>query len=437
MIAALQEAYAAHRLTPKEFVERALARLRRFVDPHWLISLDEEDVFVQAEESAERLRAGRPRSPLEGVPVAIKDQFDVRGQRTTCGTSFLRAVAGEDAEAVARLRRAGAILFGKANLYELALGPTGHNPTFGSARNPWDPERDTGGSSSGSAALVAAGVVPLALGSDLGGSLRIPAALCGVAALKPTWGRVPTGGLMHVAWSLEHAGPIAGSIDDLRLAMAVLAGERPATAALPGRLRVGISSDWWARAERSSAGVAEAAVQRLLHNGAAARAVTLPSIDTAVAVGSLTTIVEAAAAFAWAAHAPLGAAVRIPLAVGRAVPAVEFVQAQRVRGTLCRELEEAFVDVDVLVTPTTDSTARPYHGDELDDAAIARRIAFTIPFNLAGLPALQVPCGFDGEGLPVGLQIVGPRGADALVTAVAARVESQSEKREIPSTHVH
>jgi Asp-tRNA(Asn)/Glu-tRNA(Gln) amidotransferase A subunit family amidase len=431
VIAQLQRAYAQGQTTPIEVVEQALTRLRRWAETHWLISLDEEDVLGQAEASARRLQSGHPLSKLDGVPVAIKDQLDVRGQRTTCGTSFLHAVAAEDAEAVARLRRAGAILFGKTNLYELALGPTGYNPTFGSAQNPWDRRRDTGGSSSGSAAVVAAGVVPLALGSDLGGSLRIPAALCGVAALKPTYGRVPTRGLTPVAWSLEHVGPIAASIGDLALALEVLTPLLPRP--LPDPVRIGICDEWWSRADSATAEVALAAVARLRSRNVIAQKIALPPLDEAHAIGSLTTAAEAAAAFWWA-RAQLSPAVRIPLAIGRAVSAVERMQTQRARGRFCRELLRVFEEVDVLATPTTDRSARIYRNDgaELDEAAIAGRIAFTMPFNLVGLPAVQVPCGFDREGMPAGLQIVGPKGADEQAMVVAGWVESDAEKRSAP-----
>jgi Asp-tRNA(Asn)/Glu-tRNA(Gln) amidotransferase A subunit family amidase len=429
------EALPPDHQSPRERAEQALLAARRLAHHHWLISLEDEPVLRAADASTARLRAGRPRSALDGMLVAIKDQFDVAGEITTCGTRFLRRRALRDAEAVARLRAAGAIPFGKANLYELALGPTGRNPYHGDAHNPWDTRRDTGGSSSGCAALVAAGIVPLALGSDLGGSLRIPASLCGVAAIKPTFGRVPTEGLVPVAWSLEHVGPMARSIEELFLALAVLAGDAAPLPRCPSGVRIGICEAWWSHAEPETARVTEAALRRMAARGALIRSLHLPPLDRAVTLGSLVATVESAAALAWALRYKhsLGAAVRVPLAIGRAVPAVVLAHAQHARAALNRALESAFQHVDVIATPTTDRSAPRYRGEaahgEIDEELVAKRIAFTVPFNLAGLPAVQVPCGFDSRGLPVGLQLAGPRGADLRVLAVATAVEAQSEKR--------
>lgn len=427
----LAAAYAALRATPREVCDQALSQAKRAAEWCWLISLDENDVRRQAEESTRRLREGRPRSPLEGVPIAIKDQVDVRGQQTTGGTAIPRDPAPRDAEAVARLRRAGAVIFGKTNLYELALGPTGRNPHFGDARNPWDFTRDTGGSSSGSAAIVAAGIVPLALGTDLGGSLRIPAALCGVSALKPTYGRVPTDGVWAAAPSLEHVGPIGASVDDVWLCFALLAQADGPLPPLPRPLRLGLCDAWWSRAHPETARIGRTAVERFLESarGSALRAITLPSIDRLREVGSLLGLVESAAAYPWAARArdALGPAARVPLAIGRAVSAGDVERVRRARVRLCAAIDAIFDDIHVLVLPTTATTAARYRPDggegELDEGMIADRVAFTLPFNLGGWPAAQLPCGVDRHGLPVGIQVIGRRGADLEVLAVASAFE--------------
>ncbi|HEY1587286.1 MAG TPA: amidase, partial [Polyangia bacterium] len=212
---------------PLQVAERALTAARTLdrMDPpmRTFIALDEADVVEQARASAQRWESGQTRGPLDGVPIAVKDEFDVRGYATTAGTRFLgRTKATADALVVARLRAAGAIVFGKTNMHELGVHPSGLNPWHGTARNPYDPARDTGGSSSGSGAVVALGVTPIALGNDGGGSIRIPAALNGVCGHKPTFGRVPTDGVRLLCWSLESSGPLATTVDDLVTAMTVL-----------------------------------------------------------------------------------------------------------------------------------------------------------------------------------------------------------------------
>jgi Asp-tRNA(Asn)/Glu-tRNA(Gln) amidotransferase A subunit family amidase len=434
--AALERAYRDGRATPSEIASRALRSAADLASSHLFLHLDVAEVHAQADQSTERWRTGRPRSPLDGVPIAIKDQIDIAGVTTTAGTSFLRAPATRDAEVIARLRAAGAVVFGKTNMSELALAPSGLNPHHGAAKNPWSAQfpLDTGGSSSGSAAAVAAGVVPLALGTDLGGSLRIPAALCGVAALKPTWDRVPKGGVLPIAWSLEHVGPIGASVDDLARAFSVLALDpRP----IPGRpvgRKVGVCERWWRAAEPETAGAVHAAIARA---GGEPVAIDLEHVERALAAFAIVCNVEAAAALGRHADAPLGPSVRVALALGRATPAVTYVEAQRLRAQLARELADALALVDVLVTPTTAFPARPYAADafaagELDEQAAFARIAFTFAANLSGLPAVQVPCARSSAGLPIGLQVIAPFGADELALAFAAEIERTSERLRPP-----
>lgn len=441
-------AYRQGETTPLALVERALgvlAELDRGQPPlRAFISLHPDDVLSAALASTRRFKEGRPLGPLDGVPVAVKDEYDVLGYRTTSGTLFLgRHPAAQDALAVARLRSQGAVIFGKTNMYELGMSPSGLNPHYGSVRNPYDVERDSGGSSAGSAAAVASGIVPIALGNDGGGSLRIPAALCGVAAIKPSYGRVPTEGVRLVCWSLEHSGPMGATVDDVVLGLEGMLDERLDLPRLgrplmgrDGPLRLGISEHWWREAEPALARSAHAAVRRLEMAGAELREIQLPHIDLALPVGIATFSVEGAAALEpfLAAGQPMSLPVRIAFDVARGISAVAFVQAQRVRRLIARDFAAALDGVDVILTPTTATAAPRYRpGSEreggIDERKTYALVAFTFPQNLTGLPAAQVPCGYDEDGLPIGLQVIGRLGDDELTLAVAREVELASERR--------
>ncbi|HWE26737.1 MAG TPA: amidase, partial [Polyangia bacterium] len=264
-------AVAARALTAARGLDALLPPMRTF------IALDEADVVEQARASAQRWESGQTRGPLDGVPIAVKDEFDVRGYATTAGTRFLgRTKATADALVVARLRAAGAIVFGKTNMHELGVHPSGLNLWHGTARNPYDPARDTGGSSSGSGAVVALGVTPIALGNDGGGSIRIPAALNGVCGHKPTFGRVPTDGVRLLCWSLESSGPLATTVDDLVTAMTVLT-DAPLLLPPLKSLRIGVCTPWWSWATGEVQAIARAAVEKIV--GGEIVEVALPHIE--------------------------------------------------------------------------------------------------------------------------------------------------------------
>jgi Asp-tRNA(Asn)/Glu-tRNA(Gln) amidotransferase A subunit family amidase len=422
-------------------VGASLDAARAFAAAHWLVSLDEATVSRKLDTLARRAESGAAKRPLEGMLVAIKDQFDVRDEVTTCGTRFYRRLATNDAAAVARLERAGAIAFGKANMGELTLGPTGRNIHYGDAANPWDPARDTGGSSSGSAALVAAGLTPLALGSDLGGSVRIPGAFCGITALKPTFGAITSAGVVPVAPTLEHVGLLGRDVQTVATAFRVLS-EKIETPLLGHRPRLGVSEAWWAHACPDVQAITKAAIERATKAHAVeVRSIRLPSIERASYVGALLATAEAARSWAWALStreatrgpAALAAPLRIALAVGREITPAEIDLATRVRREISAAIEQAFMEVDFIVTPTTDTVAPFYSLDgargEVDEDAVMARTAFSMPFNLAGLPAVQVPCGFDTVGMPVGLQIAAPRNRDLAALDLAALVQSTAERR--------
>lgn len=438
----LAAAYRAGRATPRDVAERALAGaagLDRLDPPMRLfIALDAADVRAQADAATQRWKAGRPLSALDGVPVAVKDEYDVVGYGTTSGTAFLgKTPATADALVVRRLRDAGCVIFGKTNMHELGVAPSGINVHHGTARNPYDPAHDTGGSSSGSGAAVAAGLVPIALGNDGGGSVRVPGALCGVPSLKATFDRIPTDGVALLCWSLEHSGPIAATVGDVRQAFLAMTGEADDPAPLPAGLRIGICDAWWQGASPEVAAITRAAVDTLCaRSGARVVPVALPHIDYAMPVGAATFIVEGAAAME--AHldagAPMAASVRSAFEIARGMSAAAYVKSQRVRTLIARDFDRALETVDVIVTPTTAITAPPYLADaltdgEVDEAKIGRLVHFTFALNLNGLPAAQVPCGYDAAGLPVGMQIIAAHGADFLTLTVAAEVERSTARR--------
>jgi Asp-tRNA(Asn)/Glu-tRNA(Gln) amidotransferase A subunit family amidase len=444
-------AYRERRCTPSEVAERVLEASRR-ADEHApplriLVAQHAEELRALARASAERWAHGAPLSPLDGVPVAVKDELDQAGYPTTVGTRFLgRRPAVADAGAVAPLRRAGALLIGKANMHEIGIGVTGINPHHGAARNPYDPARVTGGSSSGPAAAVAAGLCPIAVGADGGGSIRIPAALCGVVGLKPTFGRVSEHGAAPLCWSVAHVGPIGAAVADVALGYALMAGPDPADPNSLGHpaptldglgardlagVRLGLMRPWF---EDASAGVVQAcraALDVLRAAGATIVDLDIPELDLVRPVHLITIVSEMAASQRehLARHrADYGSDTRLNLALGEQLTAVDYVNAQRHRARLCAHFDAALVQVDAIVTPATACTAPLIAVDALATGEsnleqLEQIMRFAPAGNLTGLPAISVPAGYDEEGLPVGLQMMGRAWQEALLLRLAAAVE--------------
>jgi aspartyl-tRNA(Asn)/glutamyl-tRNA(Gln) amidotransferase subunit A len=413
------------------------------------------DAALEAARAAEaELVAGRAMGPLHGVPYGPKDLYNTKGVRTTGGSKILADfVPVEDATVVSRLRAAGAIVLGKLNMHEFAYGPEGLNAHYGDAMNPWDgrAHRIAGGSSSGSGVAVAAALAPGALGSDTGGSIRIPASLCGIVGIKPTYGRVSRAGVLPLAWSMDHAGPMARTVADCALMLGAIAGYDPADpttsvlpvpdypAALTGEvkgLRAGLL-----RSHFTDVAVAEvrdavlAAAKTLESAGAVVDEVNLGHVPEASAASFAIVPTEALAYHAeWlrTRARDYQPDVRERLMMGAFVSGVQYVRGQQVRQLVRREVDAALERRDVLLAPATPIPA-PVLGEKettLGDGPSDVRsalIRFTRPFNLSGHPACSVPCGFTPNGLPLGLQIVGRPFDEATVLRVADAYQRRTD----------
>jgi aspartyl-tRNA(Asn)/glutamyl-tRNA(Gln) amidotransferase subunit A len=362
---------------------------------------------------------------LLGLPLGIKDMIDVAGVATTAGSKFFsESTPAEDASAVLRLKLSGGVIMGKTNTHEIALGVTGVNPHFGAVRNPWDLTHITGGSSSGSAAAVASGMCLAAIGTDTGGSIRIPAALCGVVGLKPTYGRVSTRGVVPLSWNLDHVGPLTHTVGDAALMLSVMAGFDPhdpasVNTAMEDTLayieegvrnwRVALAvGEFFEDSDPEVLSAVDKAAQIFKDLGARVEKVDMSWLkELALANGQMTQADGAAFHRERLKDHPewFGEDVLQRLRNGAALSSSEYVSARRVQAEGRRRFEMFFEKFDILLLPTTPMSAPPIEDTDALDAA-RQLTKFTSAFNLTGLPGLSVPCGFTEKGLPLGLQIV-------------------------------
>jgi Asp-tRNA(Asn)/Glu-tRNA(Gln) amidotransferase A subunit family amidase len=457
-----EAAYLSGAVTPVRVAERLLEAIAEDdAGPRPLraiVACQREDVMAQARASAQRFREERSLGVLDGVPVAVKEEFDMVPYPTTVGTRFLGALpAREDATPVARLRAAGALLVGKTNMHEIGIGVTGLNPHHGATRNPHEPTHASGGSSSGSAAAVAAGLCPVALGADGGGSIRIPAALCGQVGLSPTYARVSSFGSAPLAWTVDHYGPIAGSAQDAAIAYSIVAGpdpKDPATRRQPpvtlgtfddldlAGLALGVYRPWFEHASPAMVEGCSRLLESLRAMGAEVREIEIPELDAARIAHLVTIISEMAAGMEHhdqEHRRDFGLDARVSLALGRSLTSRDYLQAQRIRTRSIAHVEKVLEGVHAIVTPSTGCTAPRIRADALpggesDLTTTLEIMRFSTLANLTGHPAISIPAGYDAGGLPVGLQAIGRYWEEHTLLRLAHAAERTVERR-VPRIH--
>ena len=475
-LAALTLDDAGKRLRKREFsslelTEAVFQRIAASDDKiHAYLTVARDDGLEQARQADKRLKQDSGISPLLGIPIAVKDNFLTCGLRTTCASKILgEFIPPYDAATVQKLRAAGAVITGKTNLDEFAMGSSAENSAFFPTRNPWNLERIPGGSSGGSAAAVASDQCIAALGTDTGGSIRQPAACCGIVGLKPTYGRVSRYGIVAFASSMDQVGPMTKDVRDAALLLEAIAGYDPGDSTSVNRavpryassltepvkgLRLGIPKEYFVAGMQVEVERAvRTAIRELEKTGAVVEEISLPHTEYAVAVYYIVATAEASSNLArydgmrYGRRAQaqdltetymisrdegFGAEVKRRIMLGTyALSAgyydAYYLKAQKVRTLIKRDFDEAFKRCDVIVTPTAPTTAFKLGEKTQDPLQMYLSDIYTISINLAGLPALSLPCGFDSEGMPIGLQIIGKPFDESTIFGVAYNYEQATE----------
>jgi len=437
-------------ISPVELVEQALARIER-LNPaiNAFITVVADRARRQARAAEKQIRQGRASSLLCGIPISIKDNFWTRGVRTTAGSKVLADfVPTKDSAVAEKLASAGAILLGKTNMHEFAYGITNDNPHYGAARNPWDLECTTGGSSGGSAAALAAGIGYGATGTDTGGSIRIPAALCGVAGIKPTFGLVSVEGVVPLAKTFDHAGPLARNVADVCILLEAMAEQYPRGAARPDyrklrkirprKFRLGWPKQYFfEQIDKEVRGAVESAAKSFESLGGTIVEVSLPGIGESVEPSTSIALAEATQYHVSQGYFPALAEkysddVRHRLELGRDVRAVDYLNALEVKRAITMEFESVFEKVDAIIAPTL-PIAAPRIGEKeivigsAKETVRSALVRLNRPANLTGHPAISIPCGFTESGLPIGLQLIGPDWSEARLLAIALAYEDSTD----------
>ncbi len=420
-------------VSPLEIVEAFLSRIES-LEPklNSFITLLYDQAIGSATQAEKEIQAGRYLGPLHGIPFGLKDLFYVKGIRNTSGSKIYdNFIPDYDSTIALRLKKAGGILLGKLNMHPLAYGPTGENEEYGHMHNPWNLDLIAGGSSGGNGSAVASGECPFAMGSDTGGSVRIPAALCGIVGFKPTYGRLCRYGMTVLAWSQDHPGPMTRTVEDCALVMNAIAGYDPNdptsinlpikdyTKALTGEikgLRLGVIKEFFDLPIESQVKISFwRAIDKLTKLGAIISEISWPIYHYGTAIASLIQMAEATSYHSELIRkkGPLiYPPVRLRLEAGVFITATDYIQAQRARSLFYIQSLNLFKNLDLIVTPTVPVTAFPIGTSSLvlNDQkvnVISLLTQYTRPFNLNGFPAITVPCGFSEEQLPIGLQFVG------------------------------
>ena len=440
-------------LSPVELTKAHLDRVEATdTSLNSFITLLADRALEQASVAEEEITGGAYRGPLHGIPIGLKDLYYTRHIRTTVGSSILRDfVPDYDAAVVERFDGAGAVLLGKLQMHEFALGATSVNPHDGPAHNPWDVSRITGGSSGGSGSAVASGQCMAALGSDTGGSIRIPAGLCGIVGMKPTFGSISRYGVHPLSWSLDTVGPMTRSAQDAAIVMNALVGHDsrdPSSAGVSEQdftlgiangiagLKIGIPEDFFYDVIDSevSAAICQAAGV-LAELGAVVESCSIPALNHCLGISSAILVTEAAETlFPHIRDCPddIGLDVRARLYLGAMTPAVDYIKAQRARAAYNEQLAEAMETYDLLLAPSA-AIGAPRIDQEFvevggrQENALSLMSRLTRAFNLTGQPTISVPCGFTSDGMPIGMQLAGRMWEDAVVLRAAHTYESAAE----------
>jgi aspartyl-tRNA(Asn)/glutamyl-tRNA(Gln) amidotransferase subunit A len=432
-------------LSSEELVRSQLDRAEKVSELNAFISLLPDEAIAEARRLDGMRRRGEILGPLHGIPVTAKDLVWSRGHRTTSGSKiYADFVPDRDAPALASLRAKGALLLGKTNLHELAYGVSNVNPHYGTARNPWDRTRISGGSSGGSAVALASGIGYGSIGTDTGGSIRIPSSLCGVVGLKPTYGRVSRQGVTPLSWSLDHVGPMARTVEDVAFLYEAMTGESleqpESTESAPLRgLKVGFHPRYFFE---NLAPEVDSSVRSALRGlevlGAAAVEIDVPEVELQGACRNTIAFAEASCFHEKNIRTrpqDYGEDTRDLLRLGLLVPATDYLAALRARRVVYDAFRRAFEGIDLLATPSTPAVAPPIGASVLDNGEELRSGLLRLPgpFNTTGFPAISLPCGFTGSGLPVGLQLAAAPRREGLLLRVARGFERQSSPGRSPA----
>lgn len=449
----LAKLISSKEVSPTEVTEAHLDRIAK-VDGQLnsFITVLADEAIEQSKAAEREILSGNYRGPFHGTSLALKDLYYTKGTATTSGAKVYNGfIPNYDSDVTSRFNKAGAILLGKLNLFPIAMGGSGVNPDYGDTHNPWNLELETGGSSSGSGAAVAAGLCSIATGSDTGGSIRIPASFCGLTGFKPTYGLVSRSGVSPLSWSMDHCGPMARSVMDCALAMNVLADHRQTNvtsselnttdyaSSIEGGirgLRIGVPKEFFeVPLSNDVKDRVTKAIDLLEELGAEVREVSWPDFHAAVTAGSIISLVEGAAIHSDTVET-LGqeftSNVRPRVEAGKFVSASDYIKAQQFRRQYVEKSFQLMENLDLLVGPTTPVPAFKIGSDDIPLEGTTGYLwtslpTFTRPFNFNGFPAISITCGFSGEGLPIGMQIAGRPFEDSTVLRAAHSYEQSTD----------
>ena len=450
---------SAHKVKPSELVEAHIERINATDDKlNSFVTILSESALHSSFIAEKEIMNGNYRGPIHGIPIGLKDLYDTAGTITTVGSKIYRKrLPQEDATVVSKLKEAGAIVVGKLQMHEFALGATSINPHDGPARNPWDTERITGGSSGGSASSVAAGQCMASLGTDTGGSIRIPSALCGIVGLKPTFGRVSRKGVFPLSWTMDTVGPMTRTVEDAALMLNAMVSFDPSD---PGSsphetedftsklglgikgLTIGVPQEYFY--ETTSPEVKEAlnSAEKVFESlGAKVIPISIPVLEHSLAISGTIMLTEAASVHERNLKDrpfDIGDDVRLRLTQGSLYSAVDYLKAQRGRHEFNNQIDKAMETVDILLAPTVgigapkiDDKTVVLNGVEYPALALMPRL--TRPHNICGLPTISIPCGFTSSGLPIGMQLAGRAFEDSVVIQTANAYENATDwAKQIP-----